>query len=141
MAAIVSFMDSDTGFKPNEKNHVFHVVLGDDEAEFRGWLRELFDKSPGFSVIGEASTGNEAIRLAGQLTPDMLIVEVYLPGGDALDVARYLRYNQPGVKLVLTTGAKERCYDRLAEEEGAVAFITKARLSPEAVLEALRAAE
>lgn len=117
---------------------VYRVVVADDEPEFRNWLKSLLDESEDFQLIGEASNGEEAINLIPSLLPDLVIADMYMPEPDGLEVARYVQNNFSSIKAILVSAYEERVYERLAKEEGALAFIPKARLSLDALRRALR---
>ena len=72
---------------------VYRVVLADDEAEFRGWLRSLLIKRKSFEVVGEADSGTEVLRLVADLTLDVVITDADMPDGGGLEVARSLSGN------------------------------------------------
>ncbi len=115
----------------------YRVVVADDEAEFRDWLRSLFSKSDEFDIVGEAVTGEEAISLMPGLMPDLVIADMYMPEPDGLEVVRYVQESFPGVKAVLVSAHEERVYRRLAKEAGALTFIPKASFSLDALRQAL----
>ena len=116
------------------------VVVVDDEPEFRKWLLSLLKGSDDFEVVGEASTGPEAIQLVKIVMPDLVIADVYIPLPDGLEVARYVHDCFPGIKAILISAHTERVYERLARREGALAFIPKARLSLDVLRQALQGA-
>ena len=105
------------------------MVLADDESEFRRWLRSLLEGSETFQVVGEAESGIEALDLVIRLNPDVVITDLDMPGGDGLELARGLRVNSPDVKVITVSGQTEKGYERLAKEEGALAFIPKSASS------------
>ena len=109
------------------------MLLADDAGEFRDWLRSLLEQSGRFTVVGEAQTGSEAVRLVRSLMPDLVITDVDMPDGDGLEVVRILREQEPGVKVIIVSANTGKGYERLAREEGAAAFIPKAQLSVEAL--------
>jgi YesN/AraC family two-component response regulator len=117
---------------------IYRVIVADDEPEFREWLRSLMDNSEDFQLVGEAKTGNEAIYLIPSVKPDLVIADMYMPDPDGLEVARYVQSHFSGIKAILVSAYEERVYERLAREEGALAFIPKARLSLDALREALK---
>ena len=119
----------------------YEVILVDDERDYRDWLRSLLAGSPEFSVIAEAGSGAEVLGLVDRLTPDVVISDVDMVDGDGLDLARHVAGHSPQVKVILVSGHDERGYARLARQEGAVAFIPKAKLTLEALREALSAEE
>lgn len=117
---------------------MYRVVLADDEAEFRRWLRSVLEGDAEFSVVGEAASGEEALRLVAALAPDLVIADVDMPQGDGLELARHIRQRWPGSKVVLISGHGERGYQRLAREAEALAFIPKLSLSLDALRQALK---
>jgi len=117
---------------------VCRVMVADDEAEFRGWLRSVLNDSGDFRLIAEVSNGTEALELIPSLLPDLLISDMYMPGPDGLEVVRYVQRHFSGTKAILVSAHEERVYERLAREEGALAFIPKARLSLDALRQALK---
>ena len=80
---------------------MLRIVLADDDRDFRLWLRSLLDASGESRVVGEASTGKEAIDLAATLRPDVIITDLDMPDLDGLDVARHLRGQLPDTKVLL----------------------------------------
>ena len=120
---------------------MYRVVVADDKPEFRGWLRALLEGSEDFQVVGEASTGAEAARIVALLVPDVVITDVYMPDLDGLEVARYVQHHFPGIKAIVVSAHGKRVYERLAREEGALAFMPKARLSVDALRQALQGEE
>ena len=119
---------------------MLRIVLADDDLDFRGWLRSLLDGSGDLRVVAEASTGTEAIDLAETLKPDVMIADVHMPGLDGLDVARHLRYQLPGIKVLLVSANSRSIYAQLAEDEGALGFIPKRDFCPRAVQQVLQMA-
>lgn len=117
---------------------VYRVIVADDEPDFRGWLRSLLDGSEDFQLVGEASTGTEAVDLIPSLTPDLVIADMYMPEPDGLEVARYVQINFPNIKAILISAQQDRVYEKLASEEGALAFIPKTKLSLDALRRALQ---
>jgi two-component system response regulator YesN len=117
---------------------VYRVVVADDEPDFRGWLKSLLDGSEDFQLVGEASTGTEAVNLIPSLIPDLVIADVYMPEPDGLEVARYVQLNFPDIKAILISAQQDRVYEKLASEEGALAFIPKTKLSLDALRQALQ---
>ncbi len=121
---------------------MYRVVVADDEGQFRQWLMSLLESDQEFQVVGQAESGAEAQRLVPELSPDVLIADVEMPDGDGLDVARYVRRNcgHLNVKVIIVSAHAERSYERMAREEGAVAFIPKVKLSLDALRQALQTA-
>ncbi|HUA10750.1 MAG TPA: response regulator transcription factor [Solirubrobacteraceae bacterium] len=113
------------------------VLIVDDEPTFRGHAGELVELS-GLHVAGEAADGPEALRLARQLRPAAVLLDVNLPGDDGLSVARSLA-RLPEPPRVLLVSADADVADEEVRACGAVAFIPKEEL-PVSDLHALLAA-
>jgi len=118
----------------------YRVIVADDEPEFRGWLRSLLENSEDFQVVGEASSGLEAVRLIPSVSPDLVIADMYMPEPDGLEVAKYVQDLFPNTKAILVSAHEERVYQRLAKEAGALTFIPKVTFSLDALRQALREA-
>ena len=117
------------------------VIVADDEPDFRHWLRSRLDNSPDFEVVGEASSGKEAVRLTELLLPDAVIADIYMPELDGIEAAHHISEKMPGVKVILVSAYEGRVFQGLAHEGGATAFIPKFGLSLYSIRQALQTAE
>lgn len=91
------------------------VLLADDHALFREPLREWLDEEPDFRVVGEAAGGDEAVRLTHQHRPDLLLLDLAMPGRDGIAVAEALGDAVPETRIVvLTAHDDEESVRRLA---------------------------
>jgi two-component system invasion response regulator UvrY len=113
------------------------LLLVDDQPEFLQLARLLLSQHPALQVIGEAESGERALDLAPLLHPDAAVVDVHMPGMSGFEVARQLLNGSPGLRVILVSAFDDAQFATLALRAGAVAFITKKALSPEAVLQAL----
>ena len=77
------------------------VLTVDDQAVFRGIAREVIDATPGFESVGEAASGEEALAAVARLAPELVLLDVRMPGLDGIEVARRLRATHPDTVLVL----------------------------------------
>jgi two-component system invasion response regulator UvrY len=77
------------------------VLTVDDQAVFRGIAREVIDATPGFESVGEASSGEDALTAVARLDPQLVLLDVRMPGLDGIEVARRLRATHPDTVLVL----------------------------------------
>lgn len=104
------------------------VLIVDDHPGFRGMARAMLE-SGGFDVVGEAADGLEADRLAAAVRPEVVLLDVQLPGADGFEVARRLvdAPDPPVVVLISTREAGD--YGPRIAGSGAAGFIPKARLS------------
>jgi DNA-binding NarL/FixJ family response regulator len=79
------------------------VLTVDDQATFRGIAREVIDATPGFDAVGEAASGEEALAAVARLHPELVLLDVRMPGLDGIEVARRLRATHPDTLLVLVS--------------------------------------
>ncbi|MGC4943819.1 response regulator [Kribbella sp. DT2] len=107
------------------------LLLVDDHPVVRNGLRGLFESVPGFTVLGEASNGVEAVALAAELDPDVILMDLRMPGGSGLDaIAELTRRGARAKILVLTTWDSD--VDTLpAIEAGATGYLLKDAPGPE----------
>jgi two-component system, NarL family, invasion response regulator UvrY len=77
------------------------VLTVDDQALFRGIARDVIDATPGFASVGEAASGEEALDAVARLDPELVLLDVRMPGLDGIEVARRLRTTHPQTRLVL----------------------------------------
>ncbi|MFJ2019082.1 MULTISPECIES: response regulator [Streptomyces] len=118
---------------------VISLLIVDDHPVVRDGLRGMFESAPGFTVLGEASNGVEAVRKAASLDPDVILMDLRMPGGSGVDAIRELTRRGARAKvLVLTTYDTDS--DTLpAIEAGATGYLLKDALRDE-LFTAVRAA-
>ena len=86
------------------------VVLADDHALVREGTAELLERAGGIRVVGQAADGLEAVRLVQALQPNVLLLDLALPGLDGLEVARRTRATSPSTAVVALTAHDEQAY-------------------------------
>jgi len=101
------------------------VVTVDDQAIFRAAAREVIDVTPGFEAVGEAASGEEAIALVGRLDPQLVLVDVRMPGMGGVEAARRIKELRPRAVVVLISLEAPEDAPATASESGAVAFVRK----------------
>ncbi|MFC6567174.1 response regulator [Actinoplanes utahensis] len=113
------------------------VLLADDEPLFRAAVRRLLDASPGVTVVAEAGTGGETVALAAEHRPDLVLMDVRMPGGDGITATACLTAGPcPPRVLVLTTfDLDDHVYRAL--RAGAGGFLLK-DTTPARLLDAIR---
>src|SRR2546428_3966622 len=111
------------------------VLIADDHPAVRQGLRLLLDTDPDFEVVAQAADGTEAVSMALELKPDLIILDNSMPGMTGIEVARVLRANAPDTKIIFHT--LDRGIRDLVLAAGAVAHITKDQ-SPQEILRVIR---
>ena len=112
------------------------VLIVDDHQLFREAARRVLVAS-GFDVVSDAVDGAGALRLAHDLRPDVVLLDVQLPDTDGFEVARTLSRTQPPPLVVLVSGRSRSDYGGLVERSGACGFIEKPDLSGPRLRQAL----
>jgi DNA-binding NarL/FixJ family response regulator len=115
------------------------VVLAEDHALVREGTAELLERAGGIRVVGQAADGLEAVRLVQTLQPDVLLLDLALPGLDGLEVARRARATSPATAVVALTAHDEIAYVLAMLEAGAAGYLSKASRGQD-VVQAVRAA-
>lgn len=116
---------------------VIRVLLVDDHAMFRAGIRLLIDAEPRMEVVGEASNGDEGVDRARELKPDVIVMDLSMPGSDGLDaVRRVAALGLDTQVLVLTVHAEEE-YLVPVVDAGASGYLTKTSADTD-LLEAIR---
>ena len=115
------------------------VVLADDHALVREGTAELLERAGGIRVVGQAADGLEAVRLVQALQPNVLLLDLALPGLDGLEVARRTRATSPSTAVVALTAHDEQAYVLAMLEAGATGYLSKVSRGHE-VVQAVRAA-
>jgi DNA-binding NarL/FixJ family response regulator len=112
------------------------VLICDDQDAFRAAAREVVNATQGFVVVGESQTGEDSVLATARLHPDLVLMDVQLPGIDGLEASRRIKAAHPEVAvLLLSTYDPEDFAGRIAGS-GAIAFIPKAAFGSERLAEA-----
>jgi DNA-binding NarL/FixJ family response regulator len=109
------------------------VVIADDHAVVRDGLRSLIDAQPGLQVVGEAADGDEAWRRACELAPDVLLLDLSMPGVGGVDAAERIAADCPQVRVLALTMHEERGYVTRLLRTGAAGYVLKRTASAELV--------
>lgn len=115
------------------------IVLVDDHSVVRQGLRMFLAIDPEFEVIGEASNGVEAVELVGRLAPDVVLMDLIMPGMEGVEAIRIIRQQHPDVEVIALTSVLEDQAVVGAVRAGAIGYLLKDTSSDE-LLKAIRAA-
>jgi two-component system response regulator NreC len=101
------------------------ILLADDHPVVRHGVRSLLQAEPEFSVIGEASDGIEALQLVERLLPDVLVVDLMIPGLNGLEVTRQVRQRSPQTRIIVLSMHANEPYVLEALKNGAAGYVLK----------------
>jgi two-component system invasion response regulator UvrY len=107
---------------------LIQVLIVDDQETFRSAARLVVDLADGFEVTGEAESGEEGVRLATDLRPDLVLMDMNLPGIDGLEATRQIMTALPETRVIGLSTYEE--YQERAIAAGAIAFISKSDFEP-----------
>ncbi len=115
---------------------MIRVMLVDDHAVVRTGFRLLLQSVPDISVIGEAESGEVAFARYAELTPDVVVMDLAMPGMGGLEALKRIRSRHPQARVLALSAHDDPVHARRALQEGALGFLSK-RSAPEALIEAV----
>ena len=101
------------------------ILLVDDHAIVREGLRALLDDVPGLRIVGEATNGDEAVEMAARLEPNLVLMDLKMPGLPASDAIRAIRARNPGVHVLMLTSYAEDQQVQKVISAGALGYVLK----------------
>ncbi len=107
------------------ESEVIRVVVVDDHALHRDGTRQILEAHPDLQVVGDAASGEVALALVNQLHPDVVLLDIRLPGMNGIEVARQLTRDHPDVRVLMVSAYDEDEYVRGALEAGAAGYLRK----------------
>ncbi len=113
------------------------IVLADDHPVVRGGIRMLLEQEPDLTVVGEADNGIAALHLVATLTPDVLLLDMEMPGLKGLEVAQRLRDQEAAVRVLALSAYDDEQYIFGLLDSGAAGYLTKDE-APQTIVEAVR---
>lgn len=116
----------------------FRVIIVDDSDMAREGIRLILEGDPAFEVVAEGKSGEEAIALSEQWMPDLVLMDIQMPGMGGLEATRLLKMKYPYLKVVMVTVSDDIAHLFDALKKGAQGYLLK-NLQPEAWLEYLKA--
>lgn len=107
------------------KHHRTSILIVDDHEVVRNGIRSYLEKISDFHVVGEASSGEEALSLVGEMIPDIVLLDLMMPGMDGIETTRRIRQISPRTKVVVLTSYHEDVHIFPALKAGAISYILK----------------
>ena len=114
------------------------IVLADDHGVLRGGLRALLNSEDDLEVIGEAASGDEVLKIASEMQPDIVLLDLNMPGPGGIEVTRRLREVAPETRVLVLTLHEDEGLVRETIESGASGYIIKRAVESE-LINAIRA--
>ncbi len=111
------------------------ILIADDHSVIRAGLRTILSTQPELEIVGEAADGNEVLRLANELRPDVVLTDISMPGpvGGGIAVARRLKETLPEIRVLILTVHEDESLLREAIHAGAAGYIVKRAAETELV--------
>ena len=102
-----------------------NLLIVDDHTLVREGIRALVERLPGVTVVGEASDGRETLRLVKELKPDLVLMDIAMPGLNGLDVTAHITKEFPDVRVIMLSMYATNEYVREAIDAGAAGYLVK----------------
>ncbi|TCK24465.1 response regulator [Pseudonocardia endophytica] len=113
------------------------VVIADDHAVVRHGLAQLLGTADDIEVVGDARDGTEAVRVAADLEPDVVLMDLSMPGTDGVDATKAIKTGPSGARVLVLTSFSEQARVLAALDAGADGYLLK-HAEPEAILDGVR---
>ena len=114
------------------------ILIADDHGLMRAGLHAMLEDESDVEVVGEAASGEEVLHLAGELRPDIVLLDINMPGMDGIETTRRLRISYPQTRVLILTVYAEESLLREAIQAGASGYIIK-RAAEEELITAIQA--
>ena len=114
------------------------ILIADDHGLMRAGLHAMLEDEPAVEVVGEAASGEEVLQLAGEVSPDIVLLDINMPGIDGIETTRRLRISYPQTRVLILTVYAEESLLREAIQAGASGYIIK-RAAEEELITAIQA--
>ena len=117
------------------------VLIADDHRLFAEALEAILSGDKRIELVGLAADGNEAVRLAAEEKPDVVLMDISMPRMDGIDAARAIHADDGNVRILMLTGSNARDDVDRARKAGAAGYVTKDRIAAELVEAILEVAD
>jgi DNA-binding NarL/FixJ family response regulator len=102
-----------------------HVLITDDDQSFRNFIRHMLESQSDLTVVGEALDGGEAVQKTGKLKPEVVLMDIDMPGIDGLEATRQVKASQPKTVVIMFSALDGTAYREAAARSGADDFLPK----------------
>jgi two-component system nitrate/nitrite response regulator NarL len=109
------------------------VLIADDHRLFAEALEAILDGDERITVLGHAGDGEEAVRLAQELSPDVVLMDISMPVMDGIEAAEAIRATDGGARILMLTGSNSRSDVDRSRQAGAAGYVTKDRIAAELI--------
>lgn len=120
-------------------DETIRIFITDDHAVVRHGLRGYLETEPGFVVVGEAASGEEAIKLVPDLVPDVVLMDLVMPGCGGIEATREIRRLSPETRVIVLTSYTDEEMALPALKAGALSYLLK-DIAPQELVQAIKAA-
>ncbi len=104
------------------------ILTADDDQRFQAIVKRCLEENPDFSLVGQATDGEQAVRLARELQPDVVLMDISMPRLNGLEATRQIKAEQPNTKVIIVTIHDEEPYRKAAADNGAETLLPKKRV-------------
>jgi DNA-binding NarL/FixJ family response regulator len=115
----------DKSYDSSPRRSAIRVLLVDDHARVRAALRDLLESYPNLSLVGEASNGEEAVRLVQELSPSVVVMDINMPKLNGIDATSRIKMSYPHVVIVGLSVSASDAHRRAMTAAGATTLISK----------------
>lgn len=112
---------------------MIRVLIADDHKMFRDGLRRVLEDDSSLDVVAEAENGAETLERSKEHGPDVILLDVVMPGRDSLEILRELKHSNPGVRILMLTAHNEDQYALRCLRAGADGYMTKINAGKELI--------
>jgi DNA-binding NarL/FixJ family response regulator len=109
------------------------ILIADDHRLFAEALEAILSGDKRIRVVAQAGDGREAVRLAAELRPDVVLMDISMPVMDGIEAARAIRADRPDACILMLTGSNSRADVDRARQAGAAGYVTKDRIAAELI--------
>ena len=107
------------------KHNRTSILIADDHEVVRNGIRSYLETIPDMQVVGEASSGEETLNLVAELIPDILLLDLIMPGMDGIEITRRVKHISPRTQVVVLTSYHDDVHIFPALKAGAISYILK----------------